>query len=45
MNKRISFLLKYIENYQSIITTTEDTFVKDIKNIKIYNVSNGRLEN
>ena len=44
-SKRISFLLKYIENYQSIITTTEDTFVKDIKNIKIYKVSNGRLEN
>ena len=44
-SKRINFLLKYIENYQSIITTTEDTFVKDISNIKIYKVSNGRLEN
>lgn len=44
-SKRINFLLKYIENYQSIITTTEDTFVKDISNIKIYKVSNGGLEN
>lgn len=44
-SKRINFLLKYIENYQSIITTTEDTFVKDIENIKIFKVSNGTLEN
>lgn len=44
-SKRINFLLKYIEKYQSIITTTEDTFVREIKNIKIYKVSNGRLEN
>jgi DNA replication and repair protein RecF len=44
-SKRINFLLKYIENYQSIITTTENTFVNDIDNIKIYKVSNGRLEN
>ncbi len=44
-SKRINFLLKYIEKYQSIITTTEDTFVKDIDNIKIYKVSNGTLEN
>ena len=43
-SKRINFLLKYIENYQSIITTTEDTFVKNIDNIKISKVSNGRLE-
>ena len=44
-SKRINFLLKYIENYQSIITTTEDTFVKNIENIKILKVSNGVLEN
>lgn len=44
-SKRINFLLKYIENYQSIITTTEDTFVKNIVNIKISKVSNGILEN
>ncbi len=42
---RISFLLEYIENYQSIITTTEDTFVKNISNIKFYNVKNGRIDN
>ena len=41
---RINFMLKYIENYQSIITTTEDTFVKNIDNIKISKVSKGRLE-
>ncbi len=41
---RINFLLKYIENYQSIITTTEDTFVRDVANIKISKVSRGRLE-
>lgn len=44
-SKRINFLLKYIQNYQSIITTTEDTFVKNIENIKISKVSNGRVEN
>lgn len=41
---RINFLLKYIEKYQSIITTTDSKFIKDIKNIKISKVSNGRLE-
>ena len=44
-SNRINFLLKYIEKYQSIITTTEDTFVRNIENIKISKVSNGRLEN
>lgn len=43
-NDRISFLLKYIEKYQSIITTTDDNFVRNIQNIKISKVSNGRLE-
>ena len=43
-NNRISFLLKYIERYQSIITTTDDTFVKNVQNIKISKVSNGTLE-
>ena len=41
---RINFLLKYIENYQSIITTTESEFIKNVDNIKISKVSNGRLE-
>ena len=44
-SKRINYLLKYIENYQSIITTTEDTFVKNISNIKISKVLNGKIEN
>ncbi|MEG2646262.1 MAG: DNA replication and repair protein RecF, partial [Clostridia bacterium] len=44
-SQRISFLLKYIENYQSVITTTDSSFVKNIKNIKIYKVLNGILEN
>lgn len=41
---RINFLLKYIQNYQSVITTTDSSFVKDIDNIKISKVSKGRLE-
>lgn len=44
-SKRINYMLKYIENYQSIITTTEDTFARNIENIKIFKVSNGTLEN
>jgi DNA replication and repair protein RecF len=43
-SSRISFLLKYIEDYQSIITTTDSTFIKDVKNIKISKVLNGTLE-
>lgn len=43
-SERISFLLKYIENYQSIITTTDDSFVKDVSNIKISKVLKGTLE-
>lgn len=43
-SNRISFLLSYIEKYQSIITTTDDTFVKNVKNIKITKVKSGRLE-
>lgn len=43
-SNRISFLLKYIEKYQSIITTTESSFVKNVENIKISKVLNGRLE-
>ena len=41
---RINFLLKYIENYQSIITTTDSSFIKNVENIKISKVSNGILE-
>lgn len=44
-SKRISFLLKYIENYQSVITTTEQGFEESIENIKIYKILNGHLQN
>ncbi|MDD2376604.1 MAG: DNA replication/repair protein RecF [Clostridia bacterium] len=44
-NKRINFLLKYIENYQSIITTTEYGFIDNFKNIKISKILNGHLQN
>lgn len=41
---RINFLLDYIKNYQSIITTTDSNFVKNKENIKISKVLNGTLE-
>lgn len=41
---RINFLLQYIRNYQSIITTTDCDFVKNKENIKILKVLNGTLE-
>ncbi len=44
-SKRINFLLKYIENYQSIITTTEQGFIESLENIKIYKILNGHLQN
>lgn len=40
-SKRINFLLKYIEKYQSIITTTEKGFTNDVSNIKIFKIKNG----
>ena len=43
-SNRINYLLKYIENYQSIITTTDSTFVNNVENIQILKVLNGRLE-
>ena len=43
-SKRINFLLKYIENYQSIITTTDASFVKDVKDIVISSVKCGKVE-
>ncbi|MCX8075119.1 MAG: DNA replication/repair protein RecF [Clostridia bacterium] len=42
---RISFLLNYIEQYQSIITTTDAEFIKNIEKIKISKVLNGTIEN
>jgi DNA replication and repair protein RecF len=44
-SKRINFLLKYIENYQSVITTTEQGFIENIENIKISKILNGHLQN
>lgn len=44
-SNRINYLLKYIEKYQSIITTTDYNFIKNVTNIKIYKVLNGTLEN
>ena len=41
---RINYLLKYIENYQSIITTTDSSFVENVDNIQILKVLNGTLE-
>jgi DNA replication and repair protein RecF len=43
-SSRIKFLLKYIEKYQSIITTTDASFIKDVKNIQILKVFNATLE-
>ena len=41
---RIQFFLQYIEQYQSIVTTTDAAFVKDVENIKISKVFQGTLE-
>lgn len=40
---RIAFLLQYIKNYQSIITTTDASFVKEIDNIFIREVKEGNI--
>lgn len=40
---RIKFLLDYISKYQSIVTTTDAFFAKQAKNIKIYDVKNGKI--
>lgn len=41
---RIKFLLDYINDYQSIITTTDASFAKNAENIVIRNVVNGNIE-
>ncbi len=43
-NNRIRYLFEYIKDYQSIITTTDEGTLKDIKNIKISKISNGHLQ-
>ncbi|MEG2310623.1 MAG: DNA replication/repair protein RecF [Clostridia bacterium] len=42
--KRIEFLLKYIKNYQCVLTTTDINFIKDTSNIKISKVFGSTLE-
>lgn len=44
-NNRIHYLLRYIENYQSIITTTSNEFTRDLKNVKITKIFNGNIVN
>ena len=43
-NNRIEYLLKYIEDYQTIITTTEIDTLKHLSNISFYKVLNGAVE-
>ena len=40
---RIRYLLEYIKDYQSIITTTDATFAKNVENIKISEVKEGNI--
>ncbi|MDD3303311.1 MAG: DNA replication/repair protein RecF [Clostridia bacterium] len=42
-SNRIRFLLNYIKKYQSIITTTDDSFANHAENIIIYQVKNGEI--
>lgn len=42
-SNRISFLLKYIKEYQSIITTTDASFAKNAENILIKSVKDGKV--
>lgn len=44
-SNRTNYLLNYIKEYQSIITTTEANFIKSTQNVKIQKVLNGVLEN
>lgn len=43
-NNRIEYLLEYIKNYQTIITTTEIDILKHLCNISFYKVSGGNVE-
>ena len=42
-SNRIRFLLDYIKDYQSIITTTDASFAKNAENTIIYKVKNGEI--
>lgn len=43
-NNRIEYLLEYIKDYQTIITTTEIDTLKHLCNISFYKVLGGRVE-
>lgn len=43
-NTRIEYLLKYINNYQTVITTTEIDTLKHLCNISFYKVLGGKVE-
>ena len=43
-NNRIEYLLDYIKNYQTIITTTEIDTLKHLCNISFYKVLGGKVE-
>lgn len=43
-NSRIIYLLEYIQNYQTIITTTEIDIIKKIKNANLFNVTKGKIK-
>lgn len=43
-NSRIEYLLKYIESYQTVITTTEIDTLKHLCNISFYKVLGGKVE-
>lgn len=44
-SSRTNYLLNYIKDYQSIITTTDAEFINSTQNVKIQKVLNGTLEN
>ncbi len=43
-NSRIIYLLEYIQNYQTILTTTEIDIIKKIKNANLFNVTKGNIK-
>ena len=43
-NSRIEYLLEYIKNYQTVITTTEIDNLKHLRNISFYKVLNSSVE-
>lgn len=41
---RIQYLLKYITNYQTVITTTEKEGLEELENVTFFKVSKGKVE-